>query len=629
MSLVNQQTGQRQGNANYVLYKLAAQSGASCNSSSLSGGQLTSNTCVFYDTTKGNISVACKGGTPNCSNATAGQFGVLVDPAATTTPAWTTTAGYDRATGLGSVNVANLLAKWNTVSFTPSTTTITSPASGATFTHGQSGENFTVTVSPSSATGDVSLIAQPVGAAQVALPPVKLSAGTASFSTNLLPGGTAYPVVAHYAGDGTVAASDSAPVTVTVTTETSKTVITMQTFNASGGVANANATTAVYGSAYVLRVDVTNSAGTSCANGTVPCPTGKVTITDNGAPLNDFGGSNSAVLSNLGFLEDQPVQLPVGTHALVAVYAGDNSYTTSTSAVDSVSITQASTATTVTSTPASVATGGTATLTAIVATTSSGVAPTGTVQFMNGSTPISGTVTYTPTNGSTTANASLKATLSVTFSNAGAQTITAKYSGDTNYATSTSTAITVNVGGGTQATTTTVTSSATSISAGGSVTLTAKVTGTTNNGPGVTGSVQFMNGSTLLGSGQCGPTAGTSSTPGSCMATLTPNLSFLMPRSAPRRIPRFPVGLMWIATVLLLMIFLLTLKCMPFAQHRGYAYAGLLFFACVAAGIMGCSGAKSSSSGGGSSHVDSITGVYSGDSNYAASTSTAVTITIQ
>jgi len=65
MSLVNQQTGQRQGNANYVLYKLAAQSGASCNSSSLTGGQPTSNTCIFYDTTKGNISVACKGGSPN------------------------------------------------------------------------------------------------------------------------------------------------------------------------------------------------------------------------------------------------------------------------------------------------------------------------------------------------------------------------------------------------------------------------------------------------------------------------------------------------------------------------------------------------------------------------------------
>jgi len=520
MALVNQQTGQRQGNANYVLYKLAAQAGALCNSTTLTDPQLLSNTCVFYDTTKGNISVACKGGTPNCSNATAGQFGVLVDPAATTTPAWTTTAGYDRATGLGSVNVANLLAKWNTVSFTPSTTTITSPASGATFTHGQSGENFTVTVSPSSATGDVSLIAQPVGAAQVALPPVKLSAGTASFSTNLLPGGTAYPVVAHYAGDGTVAASDSAPVTVTVSTEPSKTVISLQAL--SGTTATA-VTTAAYGSSYVLRVDVTNSAGTSCANGAVPCPTGAVTVTDNGNPLNDFSGKNTAVLSNLGFLEDQPVQLSVGTHMLAAAYGGDNSYTGS-SATDTVSITKAST-------------------------------------------------------------------------------------------------------------TTAVTSSATTVASGGSVTLTANIT-TNSNGVGPTGTVQFMNGSTVLGApATCTPTAGTGSTPASCKATLTTALSLLMPpASGPREKPGFPVGLLWISGAALLAIYMLTLNRMASAQRRGYAYARLLLFACVAAGITGCSGMKSSSSGGsggGSSHVDSITGVYSGDSNYSNSTSTAVTVTIQ
>jgi subtilase family serine protease len=526
MALVNQQTGQRQGNANYVLYKLAAQSGASCNSSSLSGGQLTSNSCVFYDTTKGNISVACKGGTPNCSNTTSGQFGVLVDPAATTTPAWTTTAGYDRATGLGSVNVANLLAKWNTVSFTASTTTITSPASGATFTHGQLGENFTVTVSPSSATGDVSLIAQPIGAAQVALGPFKLTSGSASISTNLLPGGTAYPVVAHYAGDGTIGASDSAPVTVTVTRESSKTTIALFTLNGTT-VTNTNAAAAPYGSPYVLRIDVTNTAGTSCANGAVPCPTGTLTVTDNGNPLNDFNGKNTTVLSNLGFSEDQPVQLPVGTHALVAAYAGDTSFLPSTSATDSISITKASTTTAVTSSATTVASGGSVTLTANITTNSSGAGPTGTVQFMNGSTALGAAAACTPTAAVTT---------------------------------------------------------------------------------------------------------GSNPTTASCKATLTTTLSFLKPPSAPRHIPRSPVGLLWIAAALLLMTFLLSLRRMPLAQHRGYAYAGLLLFACLVAGIAGCSGAKSSSSGnsgGGSSHTDSITGVYSGDSNYAASTSTAVAVTIQ
>ncbi len=85
MALVNQAHG-RQGNANYVLYPLAAKSGASCNSSTAPG---TSTTCVFYDlnlTKAGkasNNSVACKAGTPNCSNTSSSGYGILVYPPAT------------------------------------------------------------------------------------------------------------------------------------------------------------------------------------------------------------------------------------------------------------------------------------------------------------------------------------------------------------------------------------------------------------------------------------------------------------------------------------------------------------------------------------------------------------------
>jgi uncharacterized membrane protein len=56
------------------------------------------------------------------------------------------------------------------------------------------------------------------------------------------------------------------------------------------------------------------------------------------------------------------------------------------------------------------------TLTATVSTQSSGVAPSGTVQFLNGATPIAGTVTLTPTNGSSKGSASLMATLTTTIS---------------------------------------------------------------------------------------------------------------------------------------------------------------------------------------------------------------------
>ena len=645
MALINQQTAQRQGNANYVLYKLAAMSGFSCNSSTLTTAQLTSNTCVFYDTTKGNDSVACVGGSTNCSNKTAGanQFGVLVDPSNPTTPAWTTTTGYDRATGLGSVNVANLAANWTKATFSASSTAITSSPSG-TLAHGANA-SFTVTVTGAGATGDVSLIASPVGAAQVAIGPFTLSGGTATFTTNLLPGGT-YLVTAHYSGDGTFGSSDSPAVTVTVTQETSQTAIVLVNTSGSTGTA---ATTVPYGSSYILRVDVTNISGTPCsdnlANGTIPpitaipCPTGTVTITDNGNPLNDFDGANTPVLTNVGFLEDQPVQLPGGSHALKAVYAGDNSYSGSTSASDTVSITPATTSISLKTSATTVATDGSVTLTATIATLSSGVGPTGNVVFSSGGNTL-GTVAVVPTaavlNSASPTSASGTATLAKSFSVTGAQSVTATYTtgtGDANYSSSgPSAAVTVTVtSGGTVATTTTVTSSSTSIASGGSVTLTAKVTGTGNNGAGATGTVQFMNGGSALGSpATCAPTAGTSTTPGSCTATLMTTLSLLAPPPTPRHVPSVPVGgpagPMSIVACLLLIVFLLSLRRRPMAKRLGYACAGMLLFACVAAGLAGCNG------GGGATgtppHSDSITAVYSGDGTYAGSTSAAVAISV-
>src|SRR5581483_8473970 len=69
--------------------------------------------CVFYDVTHGNNAVPCAAKSFGCSSTTTGN-GVLVDPANKTTPAWTAKPGYDYATGLGTVNVANLAAAWGT-----------------------------------------------------------------------------------------------------------------------------------------------------------------------------------------------------------------------------------------------------------------------------------------------------------------------------------------------------------------------------------------------------------------------------------------------------------------------------------------------------------------------------------
>jgi hypothetical protein len=540
MALVIQKNSlQRQGNANFVLYQLYKKG----NSTTICPSSATpASMCIFYDTPSGsNISVACQGGTPNCSNTStaASQFGVLVDPAHTTTPAWTTatwnssTSGYDLATGLGSVNVTNLINNWTSATFAADTVAITSTNPAAiNITHGQSA-TFNVKVTQGSGTtvptGSVSLVAQStgkqagLGASSLSTPITLDSTGAVAITTNQLPGGTSYPVVASYGGDGTFAAGTSAPVTVTVAPEASKTVVSLVTLG-TNNTPTVGGTTAAYGSGYILQIAVQDSAGNQCVTKIVACPTGTVTLTDNGQPLNDFSAGNSAKLNSQGIAEDQPVQLPAGSHSLVATYSGDNSFSGSASSPPTaITITKATpSGITVTPSAASVAAGQNVTLTATIATQSSGAGPTGTVTFMSGATTLgTAPVTGTAASGLSGRNpvaASGTAALPTKFATAGAQSITATYSGDSNYNTvGPSPAATVTVTGS-QATTTVVTSSANSIASGTSVTLTAKVTSSANNGPAITGTVQFMNGTSALGSAAtCTGAAGS----GTCTAMLS------------------------------------------------------------------------------------------------------------
>ncbi len=189
MALINQNNG-RQGNANPVLYKIAATAGQSCDSSVEA---LTGSTCAFNDITKGNNSVPCAGSSPNCSSTTTGTNGVLVSAASPTTPAWTTTTGYDLATGLGSVNVTNLATQWplavGTFHSTTTSLTLNGGASTVNITHG-SPVTATVTVTSTSAgtpTGDVSLLAPTT--VNGGIGDVPLSGGVANITGVILPGG--------------------------------------------------------------------------------------------------------------------------------------------------------------------------------------------------------------------------------------------------------------------------------------------------------------------------------------------------------------------------------------------------------------------------------------------------------
>jgi Bacterial Ig-like domain (group 3) len=133
-------------------------------------------------------------------------------------------------------------------------------------THGTA-ENVTVnvTVTPTSgtATGDVSLIAKFADGTTQGLDQFTLNSSgkIVSATTNSLPGGTAYTVTAHYAGDGTNAPSDSSPVTVTVAKESSQTFIVIPT--ATSG----NVTSVTYGDNYIIRMYVADKNAVASPTG--------------------------------------------------------------------------------------------------------------------------------------------------------------------------------------------------------------------------------------------------------------------------------------------------------------------------------------------------------------------------
>jgi len=473
MALVNQKVSTggnptpRQGNANPVLYALAAQAGARCDSSL--PATITNTACVFYDVTKGNNAVAC---VPNfqassCSSTTNNVPGVMVDPNNRTTEAWSSTAGYDMATGLGTVNAFNLASNWNSVTFTPSTATLTlnGSTSALSITHGGS-VTMAGAVTPGSASGNVSLLSDASVAAGIDGAPV--TSGAYSKATTLLPGGT-YNVHAHYAGDGVTGANDSGAIHVTVTPETSHGGLYFVTFNSQGQPSFAAPTAAaVYGTTALLHMLVTNSANAFCnpnPEGEVQCATGTVSVTDNGSAL---AGAQALPLNSFGEVDTAKLVFTGGVHNLQSTYSGDTSYASNTQ-INTLTITTAGDAANLSVFSNNITSGTSDTLTVNINTSSTTIAnssqePNGTVQFFVNGNPFGSPVTVTP--GVTLGQASARAQLITTTLPVGTDNITATYSGDTNYSTSNSVSVPVTVTTGGAADMTIVSSHAGSFSQG-------------------------------------------------------------------------------------------------------------------------------------------------------------------
>jgi hypothetical protein len=112
-ALINQKmNGAPQGNPNYVYYKLAAwQYGANGSSTCFSSkGNTVSPYCAFYDVTLGDNDMDCANAV-NCYTPS-GTIGVESDSNSSYRPTYKSAVGYDLATGIGTINAANLVNAW-------------------------------------------------------------------------------------------------------------------------------------------------------------------------------------------------------------------------------------------------------------------------------------------------------------------------------------------------------------------------------------------------------------------------------------------------------------------------------------------------------------------------------------
>jgi len=114
-ALINQKmNGEAQGNPNYVYYKLAAMEygvngNSACNSNKENN---IATSCVFNDVTLGDIDMDCKNKL-DCYKPS-GDIGVESTSNSAYQPTYNATVGYDFATGIGTINAANLVNNWAT-----------------------------------------------------------------------------------------------------------------------------------------------------------------------------------------------------------------------------------------------------------------------------------------------------------------------------------------------------------------------------------------------------------------------------------------------------------------------------------------------------------------------------------
>ena len=307
MALVNQKAGSAQGNPNQKLYSLAAAQNGD-----------------FHDIVSGTINMPCTAGSKDCTVAAGGNtIGIL--------GGFDAAAGFDLATGLGSMNVANVVNHWTNAVGTGSTTITVTPTPASIQSNHAVSVAVTVAGASGTPTGTVSLASVGyTGAAQA------LTSGTATFSVpaNKFAAGTVV-LTATYSGDSTYASK-------TGVGSLNVTAAPVPTVTVSPAVSAIN-------SGQSLSVPVT----TAGASGT---PTGSITLSGGG-----YTSSAQALASGTTTFSIPAGSLSAGSVTLTASYGGDSVYGVATGTA-SVTVTQ-STYTLAATTPANVSRGSSATST--------------------------------------------------------------------------------------------------------------------------------------------------------------------------------------------------------------------------------------------------------------------------
>ena len=286
--------------------------------------------------------------------------------------------------------------------------------------------------------------------------------GKAALSTSFLSVGN-HVLTAQYPGDANNTSATSSPLTQTINKNSSATTVA------------ASPNPSVFGQLVTFTATVSPSSG---ASGT---PTGAITFSDGttaiGTSTLDANGKGTLSLTSLS----------VGTHSISAAYSGDANFSGSASATISQAVNKAATTTTLTASPNPSAFGQSVTFSAAVNAPGSAGIPTGTISFSDG----------TVTLGTAVLDSTGKALLSLSALSVGSHSIVASYSGDSNFSTSASSAISQVVNRA--ASVTTFTANPNPSAFGQPVSLTASVVASGGASAIPTGAVTFTDGTTSLG----------------------------------------------------------------------------------------------------------------------------------